>query len=457
MIIPRGLSIIDPMVISLGFRKQFSGEILSNKLAEAFSEVKDKRMQGKVKISMTDALMSAFGMFSLKNQTLLSFDSFRSNENHLKNLKNLFGIEAVPSDTQMRVILDEVDPEQLRPAFKDVFASLQRGKVLEQFVFLDNAYLLSIDGTGYFSSEKVHCECCLERHSKATGKITYLHQMLGAVLVHPDIKQVIPFCPEAIIKQDGSDKNDCERNACKRFLAAFRKDHPRLKIIVTEDGLSSNAPHIKDLISYDMSFILGAKPGDHKHLFEQYDLSGNLCSELIVKDTDGTIHSFSFVNGLELNESNPDVIVNFLHYEQSLPTGKTTTFSWVTDIHLTKDNVFTVMQGGRARWKIENETFNTLKNQGYEFEHNFGHGKKNLSTVFAYLMMLAFLVDQVQLLTSSIVQEGVVAKKQLKKFYQTLREYFFLLAFDNWEHLYTALAYGVNVSFTVRNPGQNSS
>jgi hypothetical protein len=213
---------------------------------------------------------------------------------------------------------------------------------------------LSIDGTGYFSSEKVHCESCLERHSKATGKITYLHQMLGAVLVHPDIKQVIPLCPEAIIKQDGSDKNDCERNACKRFLAAFRKDHPRLKIIVTEDGLSSNAPHIKDLISYSMSFILGAKPGDHKHLFEQYDLSGDLRSELIVKDTDGTIHSFSFVNGLELNESNPDVIVNFLHYEQSLPSGKTTTFSWVTDIHLTKDNVFRVMQGGRARWKIEN-------------------------------------------------------------------------------------------------------
>ena len=135
MIIPKGLSIIDPMVISLGFRKQFSGEILSTKLAEAFSEVKDKRMQGKVKISMTDALMSAFGMFSLKNQTLLSFDSFRSNENHLKNLKNLFGIEAVPSDTQMRVILDEVDPEQLRPAFKDVFASLQRGRFLSSLSF----------------------------------------------------------------------------------------------------------------------------------------------------------------------------------------------------------------------------------------------------------------------------------------------------------------------------------
>ena len=216
-------------------------------------------------------------------------------------------------------------------------------------------------------------------------------------------------------------------------------------------------PHIRDLISHDMSFILGAKPGDHKHLFEQYDLSGDLRSEVIVKEDNGITHTLNFVNGLELNEANPDVMINFLHYEQSNSSGKTLKFSWVTDIHLTKDNVFKVMQGGRARWKIENETFNTLKNQGYEFEHNFGHGKKNLSTVLAYTMMLAFLVDQVQLLTSSIVQKGVLAKKQLKKFYQTLREYFFLLAFDNWQHLYSALAYGIKVSFIVKNPALDSS
>lgn len=104
----------------------------------------------------------------------------------------------------MRVILVEVDPAKLRPAFKDVSAALQRGKVLEPFVFLDNAYLFPIDGTGYFSSDKVHCECCLQRQSKANGKITYLHQMLWAAFVHPDRKQVIPFCPEAIMKQDGS-------------------------------------------------------------------------------------------------------------------------------------------------------------------------------------------------------------------------------------------------------------
>ena len=205
-----------------------------------------------------------------------------------------------------------------------------------------------------------------------------------------------------------------------------------------------------------MSYILGAKPGDHKHLFEQYDLSGSLRSEVVLEDK-GIIHTLTFVNGLELNAANPDVKVNFLHYEQLQKCGKILKFSWVTDIKLTKENAFKIMQGGRARWKIENETFNTLKNQGYEFEHNYGHGKENLSTVLAYTMMLAFLVDQAQLLTSSLVQQGVLVKKQLKRFYQTLREYFFMLTFDNWQHLYSAIAYGIKISFTVEEPTKNSS
>ena len=63
-----------------------------------------------------------------------------------------------------------------------------------------------------------------------------------------------------------------------------------------------------------------------------------------------------------------------------------------------------MVRGGRARWKIENETFNTLKNQGYQFGHNFGHGKQNLSTIFVMLMMLAFLVDQTQELCCPLFQ-----------------------------------------------------
>ena len=127
--------------------------------------------------------------------------------------------------------------------------------------------------------------------------------------------------------------------------------------------------------------------------------------------------------------------INFLEYEEKKDTGKTQRFTWVTDIEINNKNVFKIMQGGRARWKIDNETFNTLKNQGYEFEHNFGHGKKNLSVVLAKLMMLAFLVDQVQLLTNKVVQQIVAKVKTLKNFYWKIKAHFEVLIFKNWSQV----------------------
>jgi hypothetical protein len=135
-------------------------------------------------------------------------------------------------------------------------------------VFVQGPYLLALDGTGYFSSKEIHCDSCLEKHHK-NGTVTYSHPMLGAALIHPDKREVMPRMPEPIVKQDGTEKNDCERNAAKRFVTKFRQDHPHLKVIVTEDSLSSNAPHMETLQAHPMRYILGVKEGDHAFLFEQ--------------------------------------------------------------------------------------------------------------------------------------------------------------------------------------------
>lgn len=108
-------------------------------------------------------------------------------------------------------------------------------------------------------------------------------------------------------------------------------------------------------------------------------------------DDKGFLHQFRFVNGVALNKSNSDIRVNFVEYIQTDPKGKELRFSWVTNICITKENVLALMRGGRARGKIENETFNTLKNLEYNFEHNYGHGKKYLSTALCLLMMVHFL------------------------------------------------------------------
>jgi hypothetical protein len=283
------------------------------------------------------------------------------------NLRSVFGLQAIPSDTQMRAILDDIDPRDLRPLFKDIFRQLQRSKVLEDYVFLEGCYLVALDGVEYFTSKKVHCAQCMSRHH-SNGEVSYYHQMLGSVLIHPDFSEVIALVPEPIQRQDGQTKNDCERNAARRWLKGFRQDHPHLGIIVVEDALSSNAPHIRDLRAARAHFILGVKEADHKHLFEQFyqRLEAGAVEEFEQRDAaTGIVHCYLFVNGLTLNQNNQDVEVNFLKYlELHEKEGEDREWTWVVDLKLTKANAPMVMRGGRTRWRIENETYNTLKNQG---------------------------------------------------------------------------------------------
>ncbi|MGH2637816.1 MAG: transposase, partial [Rhabdochlamydiaceae bacterium] len=326
----------------------------------------------------------------------------------------------------------------LRPAFKKIFAALQRGKCLEEFEFLDGYYVLSLDGTGEFSSGKVCCQqCCKKEHKD--GSVTYYHQMLGACIVHPDKSNVIPLCPEIIQKEDGVEKNDCERNAAKRFIENFRREHPHLKVIIVGDGITSNAPYIRLLEENGMKYLLGAKPGDHQFLFDAIE-SSEETEYYEFTDEKGFFHQFRFLNQVALNKSNSDVLINFLEYMQTDPKGKETRFSWVTNICITRDNVFALMRGGRARWKIENETFNTLKNLGYNFEHNYGHGKKYLSTILCLLMMLAFFIDQVQEIACSLFQTIRKLAGTYRWIWETIRVLFQFLSFGSWQELHQRIA-----------------
>jgi DDE family transposase len=420
-------------------RKHLSAAVLLSMLRADFADLTDHR-SGKPDISLADALMSAFALFSLKSPSLLAFDKERTED----NLQRVYGIERVPCDTAMREILDPVEPESLRPLFKHVFGALQRGKALEEIVFVEGHYLLALDGTGYFSSQQIHCASCLETHHR-NDTVTYRHQMLGAALIHPDRREVIPLMPEPIIKQDGSEKNDCEREAAKRLIVKLRQDHPHLKLIVTEDGLSSNAPHIQVLQDHNLHYIWSVQEGDHTQLFEQVE-AAERAGRVTYYDRDnaatGLFHRFRFVSDVPLNEAHTDLRVNFLEcWEWN--GGNVQHFSWITDLRVNKGTVYQLMRGGRARWRIENETFNTLKNQGYHFEHNFGHGYEHLSVVFAILMMLAFLVDQVQQLCCPLFQAVWAKLGSKRRLWEKMRALFYDYALDSMRHLFEALFYGL--------------
>jgi Transposase DDE domain len=426
-------------------RKHLSADALFGLLRTGFAAIADHR-PGNPDISLVDALMSAFAMFSLKSPSLLAFDRERTEG----NLQRVYGMERVPCDTSMRAILDPVAPESLRPLYKRVFGALQRGKVLEDMVFVEDHYLVALDGTGYFSSQQIHCASCLETHHR-NGTVTYRHQMLGAALIHPAKREVIPLMPEPILKQDGTNKNDCERSAAKRLIAKLRQDHPHLKLIVTEDSLSSNAPHIEVLRDHQMHYLLGVKEGDHPALYEHV-AAAERAGRVIYYDRDDVKtslrHRFRFVSDVPLNKAHVDLHVNFLEcweWDQD----QVQHFSWVTDLRVNKGTVYQLMRGGRARWRIENETFNTLKNQGYHFEHNFGHGYQHLSVVFALLMMLAFLVDQVQQLCCPLFQAVWAQLGSKRRLWERMRALFSDYALDSMRQLFEALFYGIKKTAPV--------
>jgi len=423
--------------MSIPVRKSLCADALVASVYHQFQKIPDPRKLPKTApISFTDVLMSGLAVFGLKFPSLLKYDQYRDVLDG--NLQTLYHINRPPSDTYLRERLDELDPNFIRPAFKKIFAELQRGKCLEEFEFLEGCYLLALDGTGEFSSSKVCCEqCCKKEHKD--GSVTYYHQMLGACIVHPEKSNVIPLCPETIQNGDGSEKNDCERNAAKRFIENFKREHPHLKVIIIADGIASNAPYIRLLEENQMKYILGAKPGDHKFLFDFANASEETKDYEIVDDK-GVLHQFRYINDVALNKSNPDVRVNFLEYMQTDSKGKETLFSWVTNIRINEGNVFALMKGGRARWKIENETFNTLKNLGYNFEHNYGHGKKYLSTILGLLMLLAFLIDQVQGIACSLFKAVKKRAAAYRNIWENVRVFLQFVPIPSWEWLYQTIS-----------------
>ena len=371
------------------FRKDLS---MPGMLAEArrcFERVED-RVPGRG-LNLADCLMSGLAVFSLKHPSLLRFEQDArglgdgADGTRRENLRTLFGIERAPSDARLRERLDELDPRELRRPFKRLFGLAQRGGVPKDFEWLGGRHLLSVDGTGHFSSPTVHCELLREgARGRRPG-------VLPPVAVRGAGASEAPGgsaggSAGADPEQDGATKNDCERNAAKRLPTDLRREHPHLPLLVVEDGLASNGPHVRLLKGLGMGFLLGAKQGDHAALFEWVDEleSAPLAPGAApgverweAKDADGVEHRFRWSNGAPLNDANADLEVNFLEYLERRPNGKERRFSWVTDLRVDRWNAMDLMRAGRARWRIENETFNTLKNQGCEFEHNFGHGRKH--------------------------------------------------------------------------------
>jgi hypothetical protein len=367
-------------------------------LLKHFSRITDHRDREKVDHELQDVCMSALAMFCFQDPSLLQFQKRTKAPTLAANLRNLWSIKSVPSDSQMRTIMDEIGSGEFEGLFTTFFRLLQRGKYLEQYRVFGTYYLCAMDGGEYVSSDHIACPACLRRTTKKKrgDVLQFSHQIVQAALIHPKLSQVIPLCPEAVQNTDGAMKQDCETNAGKRLLGKLKKVHPKLPLIIIADSLYSKQPMIDAIASHGMRYVLTAKPDDHKMLMEWVN-ELRLLHEVMhmeYRDKKSRIHVYEWVNDVPLNGNRDTPLVNYFEYW--MKDGEKTVYhnSWVTDLPLDDDCIEEMVRIGRSRWMIENEVFNTVKNHGYHIEHNYGHGVKNLSMNFFLLNLLTFFLHR---------------------------------------------------------------
>ena len=418
-------------------------------LQDKFDLISDPRRQYNHKYSLKNVLLSGVALFSLKDSSLLSFvEQYRTRKS---NLKSVFGITQCPSDSGLRTILDQVEPVALQNILPNYVKLLAENGHLDAFLLdfsinssngskkenLTDFLLIPIDGVQYFSSSTINCDCCLVKTFK-NGSKNYHHNALTAVIAHPNLPQVIVVASEEIKKQDGQKKNDHELVAATRLIPLIKTAIGKQKAIIGGDCLFANAPFIRLLQSVKLNFLFSIKEGYQGYPYVQFNqLSENKKTKIWIQKDKTHQYHYEFVNGLVLNGQNQDIKVNFVRFKQTnIKTGEILTMEWITDIPLSIENIQNVAKAGRARWKIENETFNTLKNQGYQYDHNFGHGKKYLAQNLAQLMLIAFNLDQIQHLLSPLFNKALIICKSKKMLWIKLREIIDLIPVISMEAVY---------------------
>jgi hypothetical protein len=404
-----------------------------------FGALPDRRRGLNTTYDMADIAISAFSMFFMQCPSFLNYQRQMEEEHSLSNCKGLFGIAKIPSDNHIRSMLDPIDPTLLYPAFGDLVATLEAAPGgFDTFRRLNGNVLIALDGSEHFCSETIGCRNCLHRE-RSGGKRENYHAMLGATIVAPGHTQVIPLQPEFIVPQDGAVKQDCENAAAKRWLAVHGAQYARLDPVYLGDDLFSRQPLCEAVLAAAGHFIFVCKPSSHP-LIQEYIAGGDLETreEAVRKPGKGTYrHRWRWLRDVPLRNGKDALTVNWFEFEIVDRTGKITYHnSFITDLPVDTATVAELADCGRARWKIENETFNVLKNNGYNLEHNFGHGKQNLASVLVVLNLIAFALHTICDIADEYWKKARAKAVTRQGFFEKLRGTTNgFLVFSSWDQL----------------------
>lgn len=405
--------------------------------------VPEHRTGQNTRYSIAEAGLGAFSVFYMQSPSFLAHQRDMQRKKGQNNAQGLFGIEKIPSDGQIRNLLDAVEPAQLREPFWEIYHCLDKSGYLGQYRGVGGTQLVSLDGSQYFSSQEVHCPNC--RVTVRDEKRYYSHLVMLAVLSAPGKEQVLCLDPEFMTPQDGHDKQDCEQQAIKRWVKRNAEHFEPWRVTILTDDLHCHQPLCERLLKHKMHFILTCKPDSHKALYEELALLERVdgaISTKVVRKWNGSFHErwvYRWAEHLPLRGDAKTLLVSWceLTIRNEATDAQLYHCAWATDFLLNEQLVVEVVASGRSRWKVENEGFNVLKNHGYQFEHNYGHGKKHLSTVVLTLLILAFLFHSVLDLSCLMYQAVRRELATRRTFFNDLRALTRYLYFTNWQQLLT--------------------
>lgn len=370
-----------------------------HRVREVLEQLPDARRGKNRHYRMADAGVSAFSVFFMQCASFLEYQRRMQQEQGRNNVQSMFGAHEIPSDNQIRNLLDTVKPQALEPLYDALLEGLMNEGVIERYRTLQGKVLLALDGVTYFSSTTLHCAQCSQR--RHAGHTLYSHSALTPVLVQPGQNKVVALAPEFVAAHDGSAKQDCELNAARRWLQRHGPRWAPFGTVVLGDDLYCHEPFCQALRAQGLDFVLVCKPDSHPTTYEWLQMlerRGDVHSMTVRRCTPRKVYldSYRWAHALALCDADDALTVDWCELTTTNEAGKVLYHnSFASSLPVSAQTVREIVAAGRARWKIENENNNTLKTKGYRFEHNFGHGKQHLSATLASLIVLAYLLHTV--------------------------------------------------------------
>lgn len=430
--------------------KRLSFGDLRGVLADAFGKLPDARRGANRQYTMADAAWAAFSVFFMQSPSFLAHQRDMQRHQGVNNAQTLFGVTDIPTDPQIRNLLDPVDPAALREPFWGMLErALGDGEVAARFGG-ERGWLVSLDGTQYFGSHTIHCPQC-SRTEREEGTL-YTHTALVPVLGSRTGGEVLALEPEFITPQDGVGKQDCELRAAERWV---RRNGGRLAsrpTTVLGDDLYCHQPFCELLLAQGLDFILTCKPSSHPTLYEEVGLLDKMGAVGEGEERHWTGRHYEtwryrYAERVPLREPPRQLYVNWCELTvQREGSGEVLYHNaWATNRPLSAETVAGVAADGRRRWQVENEGYNVLKQHGYHLEHNFGHGQAHLAAVLVMLILLAFLWHTILGVVDAgyrRVREELGARRT---FFEDLRALTRYLVFPDWETLLGFMSKGLDL------------